>query len=442
MEGIQHRMSNKELAIVRFIVTRLTQITYSNNAKPIYERNLDRVMNDIFGVTRFCKKMSRGTKNEGTMIQLISQCDIDNLWKLTREGPHYNMLITLVAMDAKMDSLKRDKKKYADRGKTEKVKKTQKIIKKYEKTYKAAVKQFREIFDIHKDTPDRLLEKATSWLDRYDASDYDGYLFDLDEDDDDEDNYDSMMRYADRVTKGGTRGKKSKKSRGVVYGAFNLGGKRHHDDDEFNLMDPDYDDEEDDDDDGQLSTREMLEYIVSRIDGNDTKQNHRHNSDYEDVDSDYDTEEESGDDDSVLMMEALGRIIEQNQAINDRLFIMEQKIQTMEDDGYSANQDNSDYSEMHEVDITPQDQRSRRIDMGDHYDTPIRTTEDIQREMIRSSQSTGKPEMDTNAVVTAKSSEVSVDLSHVTEIAQRMANSGTSEECNVGDCRDPDYWNK
>ena len=62
--------------------------------------------------------------------------------------------------------------------------------------------------------------------------------------------------------------------------------------------------------------------------------------------------------------------------------------------------------------------------------------------MIRSSQSTGKPEMDTNAVVTAKSSEVSVDLSHVTEIAQRMANSGTSEECNVGDCRDPDYWNK
>lgn len=392
MVAVQRKMTGQEKAIVRFILSRMTAVAYSNNMKPVYEKNVDRVMSDIFDVSRFCKKLSRGTRNEAAMINLINSCGLENLWKLCREGPHYNMLVTLVAMDAKMGEFKKEKRKASEAGKTAKVKKINKAIKKYQKVYKQAVRQFRDIFDIKKDTKDRLLEKADNWLDQYDTDDYGGYLFDeLDMNGDD--SYESMMKFAEKAMHGNRKSRRGKSNRSrVIYGAFNIGGDADDDDDDLDYLGlNDDDDEDEDDEDDLIEEIEALRAENSRL----RRLNGYRNASargkanfakaYYDAQTAEDLEDDSEDEDDVpddvptdneLIMNALSEILRQNKTLNDRMIKMERTIELLDDDD-----DSEGYEE---VDInvpTPDPKRPVTRDVGDGFETDITSREDILREM-------------------------------------------------------------
>ena len=71
--GLMVRLSDKERLIVQYIVNQLESAYRNTSGKPVYARNMDQVMKDIFGIKKFTKTLAKAKMNEGMMIQLMSK---------------------------------------------------------------------------------------------------------------------------------------------------------------------------------------------------------------------------------------------------------------------------------------------------------------------------------------------------------------------------------
>lgn len=173
------RLDEKERVIVRYIVSRL-ELAYRNTAgKPVYARNMDQVMKDIFGMKKFTKTLRRARSNEALMIQLMTRLDTATLWQICRSEEHYRLLCTLVALDNYIveSAKKYDKLQNLEQPSTRNLKKMKtlkKNVKKARKLYGACIKTFRNIFDIKKINDGgnaALFDSLEDWLDRHDGGD-------------------------------------------------------------------------------------------------------------------------------------------------------------------------------------------------------------------------------------------------------------------------------
>lgn len=250
------RMSKEEKIIVGYITERLEMAYRDTRGKAVYARSMDQVMNDIFGMKKFTKTLTRARYNESLMISLMKTLDTETLWAITRSKEHYRLLCTLVAMDHYIVKLG---KKYnrmaetdlADRP-TNKMRKTAKEIKRCKKMYKDCIKAFRDIFEIEKvdDKKSSIFESLESWLERHDGNDdiFYGYgdLYDST-------TIESMDEYiASHSKKGGKRARAPKEGAlDILHGS--------------NFMDTGYGYDEDDEDEDDLSDSDTMDYLVEKI---------------------------------------------------------------------------------------------------------------------------------------------------------------------------------
>lgn len=180
------RMTNQELTIVRYITRQLAGAYCNAAGKPEYARNLDQVMEDIFGIKKFTKTLERGVHDEATMIALMRQLDIDTIWHITRNSNHYRMLCALVAMDSEIVRISKKMDKIVAMEPTErpsgKYQKLRKQLKELRKKYKNTVKTFRDIFEIKKagsGSVAGLLDVADDWMDRFSSNRRGDSIFDI-----------------------------------------------------------------------------------------------------------------------------------------------------------------------------------------------------------------------------------------------------------------------
>lgn len=251
------RLSDKERLIVQYITNQLEMAFRNSAGKPVYARNMDQVIKDIFGMKKFTKTLNRARTNEPLMIQLMKAMDTETLWRICRSKEHYGLLCSLVALDHQIVKMGKRYNRMLEMDPAErpikKMKKLAKEIKRAKKMYRNCVRTFREIFDIKKISKETgtsgLLDNMSNWLDRHDADD-DIFSFGDFEYGYGEDALESMDAYVNQKM----RKKKSRRaSSGVQYGAldlFNHGSNDFMDEeDEYDDEDDDYDDEDEDEDD-------------------------------------------------------------------------------------------------------------------------------------------------------------------------------------------------
>lgn len=274
------RLSSKERMIVQYITGQL-EAAYRNTAgKPVYAKNMDQVMKDIFGIKKFTKTLEKARYNEQLMISLMKRLDTETLWQITRSKEHYKLLCTLVALDKQIVSEQKRYEKMANmepaERPTRKMRKIAKDVKRKKKAYKQCVKTFRNIFDIEKidkDDSDSILDSLNDWLDRHDTDD--DIFYGMGYDSFDMDAIESMDAYVRKASskKGG------KKRTPVREGALDIFDHRFDDDD----------DEEDifeDDDDGDESAEDrLMRKLLQRL-GYDGEPDEDDSSDDDDVEAD------------------------------------------------------------------------------------------------------------------------------------------------------------
>lgn len=262
------RLSPKEKMIVQYITERLEAVSQNAAGKPIYARNMDQVMKDLFDVKKFTKTLERARGNETLMINLMKKLDAEVMWRLCRSKEYYRILCTLVAMDA---SIVRDGKKYNKLMSLEpmerpsnKIRKLAKEIKKNKKTYKECIKSLADILGIEKRNSKEgsLRDALEDWLDQREAEDdifFDTDLTDL--------SYDTLSDM-DAYVAGNTR-KRSSKIKSEVnarYGALGLGldGRDQEDEDDYFDTD-DYDDQDRDDYDEDEVMDRLADKVIEKM---------------------------------------------------------------------------------------------------------------------------------------------------------------------------------
>jgi hypothetical protein len=284
------RMSANERMIVQYIVQQLEAAYRNSSGKPVYAKNMDQVMKDIFGVKKFTKTLEKARYNEGLMIQLMKKLDTETLWQITRSKEHYRLLCELVALD---NQIVKDEKRYskmenvepAERP-TRKMRKLAKTIKASKKTYKQVVKTFRNIFDIERvdvGGTNSILDSLDEWLERHD--DEDDIFYGLGYDSFDSDAIESMDAYVRRAGKG-----KRKKAMPAREGALDIFSHRGFDDE-----DDDGDIFEDlDDDEGEDFEERVANRILKKLGA--LQQTEDEDEEYDDGEED----EPSGVDPSIM----------------------------------------------------------------------------------------------------------------------------------------------
>lgn len=263
------RLSDKERIIVRYITERLEMAYRDANGKAVYARSMDQVMNDIFGMKKFTKTLTRARYNEGLMINLMKTLDTETLWRITRSKEHYRLLCTLVAMDHYIVKLGKKYNRMAETDLAErpttKMRKTMKEIKRCKKMYRSCVKAFRSIFSIEKvdDKKNGIFDSLEDWLERHDGSDdiFYGYGDYYD---------DTAIESMDAYIASHTR-KKSSRSRRSSSGEGALGilGDSSFMDDELMDYDEDEDYDGDEDDETEYLIRKVAERLGIRTDDDD-----------------------------------------------------------------------------------------------------------------------------------------------------------------------------
>lgn len=246
------RLSDKERLVVSHVAQQLARVYRNTSGKPIYARNMDQVMKDIFGVKKFCKTLEKASRNEAIMIELMKALDIETLWKICRSKEHYRLLCTLVAMDNQIVKTGRKLNRMADMEPTErptrKIKKTMKELKRSKKMYRECVKTFRSIFDIERvdQKSNSMYDFLSDWLDRneggddyFDFGSYGSF---------DDDAIESMDEYVRNHSK-----KKGSSNRPVMEGALGIFDKDDSNPfDAFNSDLSDLDEEEDEEEDDKI----------------------------------------------------------------------------------------------------------------------------------------------------------------------------------------------
>lgn len=254
------RMSASERAVARYIIQRLQSVIYRGSSDA-YSKNVDQVMEDVFDVPRFVKKLARGLKSEQKLIALFKEVGINELWKMTRSADNFKAFNLLVATDVAINQEKKKVKKYEESGRDSKAAKSKKLLKKYKKSYAAAVKQLRSDLGVKKATSTTLLKEIDRYLD--DRQEDDGYfLFDDDYYGGEEDN--SVASFLRQ-----TKSSKGKRSNPVFQGAFadELGLNDEDEEDYDGLLDIDGDEDDDDDDEETMSQLvELLKDFNHRLD--------------------------------------------------------------------------------------------------------------------------------------------------------------------------------
>lgn len=266
------RLSDKERIIVRYITERLEMAYRDASGKAVYARSMDQVMNDIFGMKKFTKTLTRARYNEGLMINLMKTLDTETLWRITRSKEHYRLLCTLVAMDHYIVKLGKKYNRMADTDLAErpttKMRKVMKEIKRCKKMYRSCVKAFRSIFNIEKvdDKKNGIFDSLEDWLERHDGSDdifygYGDYY--------DDSAIESMDAYiASHTRKKSNRNRHSSNSEG----ALGILGDSSFMDDELADYDEDEDYDGDEDDETEYLIRKVAERLGVRTD-DDTPRN-------------------------------------------------------------------------------------------------------------------------------------------------------------------------
>jgi hypothetical protein len=243
------RLSEKEKVIVQYITNQLEGVYRNGAGKPVYARNMDQVMKDLWGIKKFTKTLERARYNEGLMISLMKRLDTETLWQICRSKEHYRLLCTLVATDNYIVKLTKKYNKWAElepvERPTNKMKKLEKEIRKAKKTYRSAIKTFQDIFDIEKagkDEGDSILDSLNDWMDRHDSAD--DIFYGLDDMGMDYDSIESMDAYVAKAT-GRGRKKRVAPSRIGALGIFDEGeGDIFDEEDEDEFEDFDLDDED------------------------------------------------------------------------------------------------------------------------------------------------------------------------------------------------------
>lgn len=258
------RLDKKEKIIVKYIVGRLESAYRDSSGAPVYARNMDQVIKDVFGVKKFTRTLKKARANESLMIQLMNRMDTRTLWGICRSRDHYRILCYLIALDAAIVKKGRKYNKECDLSPQErsskKLKSLQKEIKKYRKMYKNCVRALQDIFDIEHSGDGEsggILDAMSDWLERYDGGDDDifsdigGFSYNYDA-------IESMDEYVAKMT--GGRGGARQSKRNVITGTLNL-----FDDDGYETTDI-FDDitgghDYDDDDDGYYVDAETARKI-------------------------------------------------------------------------------------------------------------------------------------------------------------------------------------
>lgn len=271
------RLSSNEKMIVQYITERLEAVSQNAAGKPIYARNMDQVMKDLFDVKKFTKTLERARANEALMINLMKRLDPEVMWRLCRSKEYYRILCTLVAMDA---AIVRDGKKYNKLMSLEpmerpsnKIRKLAKEIKKNKKTYKECIKSLADILGIerHSKKEGSLRDALEDWLDQREAEDdifFDTDLSDL--------SYDTLSDMDAYVAGKSRRSSKRKSDDDAKYGALGLGldGHAHIDDDDDYFDDGDEDDQDDQDYDEDAVMDRLADKVIEKMNlGNHSKGN-------------------------------------------------------------------------------------------------------------------------------------------------------------------------
>lgn len=260
------RLSKEERIIVGYITDRLEMAYRDANGKAVYARSMDQVMNDIFGMKKFTKTLTRARYNEGLMINLMKTLDTETLWKITRSKEHYRLLCTLVAMDHYIVKLGKKYNRMAETDLAErpttKMRKVAKEIKRCKKMYRSCVKAFCSIFNIEKvdNRKNTIFESLEDWLERNDGVDdifygYGGYY--------DDTAIESMDEYIASHSK--KKGRHSRHPADDGGGALGILG------DSFMSDDYDYEDDggDDDEDETDYLVRKVAERLGIRPDEDD-----------------------------------------------------------------------------------------------------------------------------------------------------------------------------
>ena len=262
--GLMVRLSDKERLIVQYIVNQLESAYRNTSGKPVYARNMDQVMKDIFGIKKFTKTLAKAKMNEGMMIQLMKTLDTETLWRITRSKEHFGLLCALVALDHKIVKMGKNYNKMLEMEPAQrpvrKMRKLAKQIKKGHKMYRTCVKTFRDIFDIEKVSKSAgangLMDVLSNWLDRHDQDD-DIFSFGDYDYEYSAEAIDSMDAYVNQ------RMKKKSTRRPVREGALDIFS--DHDD----VFDDEDDDEpygyDDDDDDGPSDMDRLADAIARKM---------------------------------------------------------------------------------------------------------------------------------------------------------------------------------
>lgn len=264
------RMDSREKVIVAHIVTKLDGVYRNAMGKPEYARSMDQVMKDIWGIKKFCKTLDKAKHNESVMIALMRRLDIGTMWSIVRTPEHYRSLSILVATDHEMIKVKKKYENLMDEVPSQrdsrKIRQLEKRYKKYFKLYKAAVKTFRNLYDIKSVSagPEALLNSLESWIEENeyggDFDIFDGASFGTDT----FDTVESMDDYVRKVTGGRKKSRSNTRSEGP--GAFGLFDNADSDDDyDTDGFGSTFDDGYDEDEEEEKSKDDKLLIVLSSM---------------------------------------------------------------------------------------------------------------------------------------------------------------------------------
>jgi len=247
--------------IYKFLVAKTAKLVKDSRGRLKYSTYFDNIIYDIFGVKHFTKKINESYDNRD-IIDVLELVGSDQLMKIMNNAKLYEAMRDLIAINYRMDSLRKDIRKQSKKDKRNKA-----DLKEYKyltNLYEDSIKYFRKKLGIKnsKNSYKRRYKSLNNMVREeydYDDDEYtsillrgdDEYYFDNDDDyeyDDEYDDYESTSELEDFVNRmNGKRDiRKSRRSNREDVRRYNP--RRYSDDEDFDLDDEDDDEYEDDDD--------------------------------------------------------------------------------------------------------------------------------------------------------------------------------------------------
>ena len=245
-------LSNDSLVMLKFIMSNLKKIVSNSIGDPTYMKNFDEIINDIFGVKHFTRRLNNCYDNKDT-ISILNEIGVTTLMTIVNSPIMLSTFEELIVMNLQIYAVNKTLKRQEDKGK----KKDKQLVKELQyllDTYKEAIKALRKKFGVSKkksykkkfSAVNALIDTKRGGFSYYDNDGFSTSVFDSDDDDfyDEDDDGDGMSRYEKYFQK--VTGKALKKKTKPTLGRY----------EEI--------DEEDDDDDEDVSD-EKFDILNSRL---------------------------------------------------------------------------------------------------------------------------------------------------------------------------------